>query len=79
VSVDRRSITPRAAIQRFASANRSAILGAAAFSAVAVRLAWLSDDGAITARVIANTLTGYGPNSTSPSAHRRSPIHCGSC
>jgi arabinofuranosyltransferase len=62
VSVDRRSITPRAAALRFASANRSAVLGAAVFAAVAVRLAWLSDDGAITARVIANTLTGYGPN-----------------
>lgn len=60
--VDRRTITSRAALRRVAAANRSAVLGAAAFALVAMRLAWLSDDAAITARVIANALTGYGPN-----------------
>ena len=42
--------------------RRAALLGSLAFGAIAVRLAWMADDGAITARVIANTLAGYGPN-----------------
>lgn len=42
--------------------RRPALLGAAVFVLVATRLAWMSDDAAITARVIANTLHGYGPN-----------------
>ena len=59
---DGRIITSRAAVRRIAAANRYAVLGAAVFGLVCLRLAWLSDDGAITARVIVNTLTGYGPN-----------------
>lgn len=62
MSVDGRTITSRGAMRRAASANRTAVLSAAVFVLVAGRIAWLSDDGAITVRVIANLLTGYGPN-----------------
>lgn len=39
-----------------------AVLGAGVFTLVVARLAWMSDDAAITARVIANVLHDYGPN-----------------
>ena len=40
----------------------AAAVGAVAFAVVVARLAWISDDAAITARVIANALHGFGPN-----------------
>ena len=51
----------RRAIGRL-EARRPALLGAAAFALVVGRLAWVSDDAAITVRVITNTLSGFGPN-----------------
>lgn len=46
-----------------ATANRGlAFLGSLVFAFAVARLAWFSDDAAITARVIANTLAGHGPN-----------------
>ena len=62
MAIGQGTITPRVAVRRIVAANRYAVLGAAAFALVCLRLAWLSDDGAITARIIVNTLTGYGPN-----------------
>lgn len=54
--------TPWANRRRLGPRSRPAVFGAAVFTLVALRLAWMADDGAITARVIANTLAGYGPN-----------------